>query len=458
MNELRSKVAGAVVCSGETGYEEMSACFYPGFEERPLGVVVCANEADVFHFLQWARDSKLPFAIRSGGHSPAGYSGSSGLVIDLSRLNGIEVDGAGKTAWIGAGAKLGAVTKVLDGHDLHLPVGSCEHVGIGGFMQGGGYGYTSRMFGIHCDSVIAARVMLFDGRVVRASQDENADLFWALRGGTGGNFGVLLQVQYRLHALGDVWAFALQWDTARAPEVIAEIQDKILSGSMYPEFGFMLNLCRKGGQPLLLLQGLYVGQRSAGLELLGRFDCFSGLSLQVDRVIRYPAGVELLDCEPFAIPDFPVDWAMEDHLVFKETGYVGKHVPVAVWAQVVDAYVRGSGDLDMVVLEPYGGNIRKVPVDENAFIHRQVDFNLYGNVFVGAGEPDLPQARKWLDDAFACLQGFTNGHRYQNYPKRNFANYRWAYWGESYPVLESIKKKYDPEGLFRFEQDLYADA
>lgn len=149
---------------------------------------------------------------------------------------------------------------------------------------------------------------------------------------------------------------------------------------------------------------------------------------------------------------------MKDHLIFKEAAYVATQVPVAAGAQVVDYYVRGSGDFDMVVLESYGGNIRKVPVDENAFMHRQVDFNIYGNVFVGAREPDLPQARKWLDNAFACLQDFTNGHRYQNNPKRDLANYRWAYWGESSPVLEKIKKKHDPEGLFRFEQDIHAGS
>lgn len=458
MNELRAKISGSIFCREDAGYGDVSACFYPGFDERPRWVAICADEEDVFHCLQWAREKKLPFAVRSGGHSSAGYSGSSGFVIDVSRLNRIDVHGEDRTAWIGAGAKLGEVTKALDGYGLHLPAGSCEQVGISGFMQGGGYGYTCRMFGIHCDSVIAARVMLCDGRIVQASEGEHSDLFWALRGGTGGNFGVLLQIQYRLHALEEVWVFAVQWDAPQAPQVISEIQDKILADSRYPEFGFMLNLCRKGGQPLLLLQGLYAGERSAGLDLLGRLDCFTGQDLQVDRVTRYSEGVELLDCEPFAIPDFPAGWLLKEHLIFKEAGYVDRKVPASAWAQVVDLYVRGSGEFDMVVLEPYGGNIRNVPVDANAFMHRQVDFNIYGNVFVSALEPDLPQARKWLDDVFACLQDFTNGHRYQNYPRRNLENYRWVYWGESYPLLEQIKKKYDPEGLFRFEQDLHTSS
>jgi hypothetical protein len=458
MNELKSKLSGSLFCRDEAGYEDVSACFYPGFDERPRWVAVCADERDVFHCLQWARAKGMPFAIRSGGHSSAGYSGSSGLVIDVSRLNGVEVHGEDGTAWIGAGAKLGEVTKILDGHGFHIPAGSCGQVGISGFMQGGGYGYTSRMFGINCDSVVAARVMLFDGQIVHASEQENPDLFWALRGGTGGNFGILLQIKYQLHALEHVWVFALQWDVEHAPGVISEIQDKILKESKYPELGFMLNLCKKGGQPSLLMQGLCVGKRSAGLDFLAGLDCFAGQSLLVDQVTSYSAGVELLDCEPFAIPDFPAGWEMKDNLVFKEAGYVSRDVPASSWAQMIDLYTRGSGDFDMVVLEPYGGNIRKIPANKNAFIHRQVDFNIYGNVFVNASEPDLAGARKWLDDVFADLRNFTNGHRYQNYPKRNLENYRWAYWGESYPALERVKKRYDPEGVFRFEQDLYTSG
>lgn len=322
-------------------------------------------------------------------------------------------------------------------------------------MQGGGYGYTSRMFGINCDCVLEVRVMLFDGRIVHASAQENSDLFWALRGGTGGNFGILLQIKYQLHVLEDVWVFALQWDVQKAPRVISEIQSRLMRGGQYPEMGFMLNLCRTGAQSLMLMQGLYLGQRSAGLDLLGSMDGMVGGTLMVDRVTRYPAGVELLDREPLAIPDFPADWAMKDNLIFKEARYVARQVPVSSWEQLVDLYTQGSGDFDMVVLEPYGGNIRKIPSDENAFMHRKVDFNIYGNVFVDAREPDLIGARKWLDDAFVCLEDFTNGHRYQNYPQRGLKNYRWAYWGKNYPVLERIKRKYDPKGVFRFEQDLY---
>lgn len=458
MDELEARMSGVIFGRDQADYNSVCTGFYPGFRERPQWVAMCADESDVTRCLEWARDRKVPFAVRSGGHSSAGYSASEGLVIDVSKLNAIQVDREARTAWIGAGARLGDVTQVLDAHGLHVPAGSCAQVGISGFMQGGGYGYTSRMFGIHCDSAVEVRILLSDGRTVHASAEENSDLFWAVRGGTGGNFGILLQTRYRLHPLDEVWVFALQWDVQQAPQVISEIQARLMKGVQHPELGFMLNLCRKDGQPSLLMQGLYVGPRSSGLDIVGRLDGMAGRPLLVDRVVRYPAGVDLLDSEPFAIPDFPADWAMKDHLVFKEAGYVARDVPVSTWEQAVDCYVRGSGEFDMVVLEPYGGNIRNVPVDENAFMHRQVDFNIYGNVFVRAQGCDLLQARKWLDDAFVCLEDCTNGHRYQNYPRRNLDNYRWAYWGESYPALERIKKKYDPEGLFRFEQDLHTSA
>jgi FAD/FMN-containing dehydrogenase/biotin carboxylase len=466
MDQLKRQLTGPLFSSADPGYEEASRCFYPGFPERPRAVAECQDERDVALCLRHVRDTGIAFAIRAGGHSPAGFSGSAGLVIDVSALDEVWVARQACTAWVGAGVRLGALARALDAHGLHVPTGSCAQVAVGGFMQGGGYGYTSRRFGMNCDSVIAIRMMLADGRVVLADRLRHADLFWAVRGGIGGNFGVLLAVQYALHELPSVWAFALAWDIEHAPPILLECQRRLMQGTAASAFGFMLTLCKRGGRPRLLLQGLHAGDRAEGLAVLRGVPGCASADLLVDQAGPYADMLALLEEAPHAVPDFtagrnvqqhpPQHPHQHDHAQLKEGGYVDRFVDLAAWHRVVGQFIDDPEPRNTAVIEPYGGRIRTTAVHDCAFMHRAVDFHFHCNSSFSPSPAAAQRADRWARRVFAPLQPFANGHRYQNYPRRGLPDHAWQYWGGHLPALVRVKQRYDPEGLFRFEQGVPA--
>jgi hypothetical protein len=225
--ELEAAIAGTIVVPGEHEYERDRQESNPAFQAYPRMIVYCEVPTDVRFAIAYARNAGWQIAIRSGGHSTAGYSVNDGLVIDISRISYVSVDSAAKVALVGAGTDFDTLNAALDGTGLHVPTGACGNVCVAGYMMGGGFGYTSRMYGMNCDNVVAVSVMLADGSIVVANATVNPDLFWAIRGGTGGNFGVLLEVTYGLHDLASVWARAIQWDELSAPE-----SDPKLSGAL----------------------------------------------------------------------------------------------------------------------------------------------------------------------------------------------------------------------------------
>lgn len=182
-SKLSARIAGRALHADDVGFDDAKNGFYPQDDISPQIVVYCHEEADVAAALEVAREENIPFAIRSGGHSIAGFSTCNGMIIDVSAINAVYVDNERNLVRVGAGVKLGVVSTVLERHGLHIPVGCCETVAIAGFMQGGGYGYTSRAYGMNCDLVREFRIMLANGEVVTANATHHADLFWAVRGG-----------------------------------------------------------------------------------------------------------------------------------------------------------------------------------------------------------------------------------------------------------------------------------
>ena len=209
LKAAQAAIQGYFVLPGDPAYETDRKLSNPVFDAYPTVIIYCAVESDVAVALELARGQKLPFTVRSGGHCTAGFSAGAGALIDVSALNDATVDAAALIATVGTGCPFKKFDSVLAGYGLHVPGGECEDVCIGGFMQGGGYGFTSVTYGMNCDNVIDLRMMLADGQIVSASESVNADLWWAVRGGTGGNFGELLSVRYRLRPLGDVFGWAL---------------------------------------------------------------------------------------------------------------------------------------------------------------------------------------------------------------------------------------------------------
>jgi FAD/FMN-containing dehydrogenase len=374
------------------------------------------------------------------------------MVIDLRMMQFCQVNKHDDRARFGAGVTFDQVNTVLGAFDRHIPGGACNSVRIGGFMQGGGYGFTSRIFGMNIDSVRSFRMMLADGRIVVASRDQNYDLFWAARGGTGNNFGVLLDVEYTLHPLGDLRGFGLSWDLddpsdlKKVPSALLTLQTDYMMGQP-GSFGYMLAFRKMAGKTSLLMRGVYHGPTAEAQAWLDRLLVATGGHLEFKQLEKYKR-LETIMMQQYQIDPDDVDGAKED----KQSGYIDRMLSLEEWEKIVHR-IRSAGPiLNFVVIEPYGGRIAEIPASDSAFVHRSVHMDFYVDVWWVA-DAEKAAAVQWLDDFMTFMQPLFNGMTYQNYPRTTFEDYPLNYWGiDTYTELVAIKRKYDPGNFFTFPQ------
>jgi FAD/FMN-containing dehydrogenase len=448
--ELERKMRGNLVLPGSAGYDESRQLANPAFQHYPQVIAYCEVSRDVQLCLEFAHAQSLWIACRAGGHSFGGYSVNSGMVIDVSRMNSVDVIPGEQRVRVGAGTSFGHLNAILDEYGLHVPGGACEDVCVAGYMQGGGYGYTSRRFGMHCDNVTAFRMMLRDGRVVTASEERNPDLFWAVRGGTGGNFGVLLDITYRTHELGPVWAFGWVWDIDDAPSLLIELQKGFMKAGAPRDLGYMASMAEHENQKVFAMQGIYVGTGDDGRAALAPLKAVAQPKLEVENTGSYDKMNEWADSNPYPMPGLPDTEVKEA----KQAGYIARPLGQDDWASIVGFFKSSPSAYNTVVIEPYGGAINDYPEFGNAFVHRDVDMDLFVDVF-WIDDDDKAEAIRWLDDFMDLMEPFYNGHVYQNYPRDTLKDYRSMYFGAAFDALLHIKNKYDPPPyFFHYQQSI----
>lgn len=447
--------SGRLVWRGDQGYEQdrMGHSLSPDLAS-PLVICHCRSANDVAICLKFAREYQgvLNFAVRSGGHSNAGFSLADGMVIDISCMNGVFVADDRESVVVLAGTNLGTLNNELNHYGLHVPGGECPTVGIAGHTMGGGYGFTSRNFGLSCDAVKRIWMMLADGTQVIADKSTNADLFWAVRGGTGNTFGVLLKVEYRTVKLGKVWGFALQFPIAIAAKVLVELQRNFIRKGLTHELGYQCALSRIAGseENAFYMMGIYNGCKEMGMKLLKPL-CEMGGQLVINKSDAYP---KLNNCL-LDWWELPKGSDLNGLKEVKRSNYIDRSLSEEEWTEITEFFCSRPNKFNLVAFETYGGRA-SAPHLENAFIHRQVDFEIFIDSFSNESWKDCPPsvAEKWAEDYDQLMAKFSNGHRYQNYPHRHNPNYRWEYWGDAYPSLLFVKKKYDPTSLFDFPQGI----
>lgn len=461
----QAALRGYIVLPGDPAYDKDKNQFNPVFNDyHPAVIVYCAIESDVALALQVARAAGLPFTVRSSGHCSAGFSVGTGMVIDVSALNDLYIDAGNLILAVACACPFNKLTAALQAEGLHLPVGECEDVCVAGFVQGGGYGFTSVTFGMNCDNVIDMRVMLADGSIVTASPTVNYDLWWAMRGGTGGSFGVLLSVRYSLRPLDQVFGWALIWpleteaDMQNASGALMALQqDYMRTGPA--QMNTQVSLCFQPGiapdlpptdmRPYLLVRGLYVGTGADGLAAIAPLQALPGCVTQWTLESSFTdLNYQLLNT-PYSMPQFPADSGApcED----KTSRYVSRDLAPAEWRALLDYYKQTPNQYTYAYLEFYGGAINSYPLENSAFIHRDTVFDAVLDVF-WFNEADKPAAVAFLEGWIALLEPMSNGHIYQNYPRLDQPDYAWRYWGEAQAGLYFVKQKYDPDDAFTFAQ------
>lgn len=440
---LRKRLSGPLFRPGDPGYPEAKQGFFTMYDDRmPAAVVGAARVEDVQAAVAFAARHGLPVAARSGGHSYPGYSTvDGGIVVDLSRFSGIEVRAERQRAVIGAGARLGPIATALAAAGRVLPAGSCETVGIAGLALGGGVGLVDRKYGLTCDHLEAARIVTADGRVRTVSAEAEPDLFWALRGGGGGNFGIVTGFTFRTVPAADVATYSLAFPVAAQAALLGAWQEWV------------------PGTPDELWSGVDLATGHAGVS--GTFlGPESRLNALLDDLVRR-VGTRPTDRQGRVLDHLSAMRSFDSRDTRAgavREAYVGTSRmltrPVTDPAAVIEVLTRDPAVTTL--LDSGGGAIARVGVRETAFPHRKAlaSFQFLHNAGpADGGEAGARRSLAAVRDGLGPEFGTTG---YVNYLDPEMPDWAEAYYGVNLPRLRAVARKYDPRGIFAFPQGLSA--
>ncbi|MFC6878561.1 FAD-binding oxidoreductase [Actinomadura yumaensis] len=448
---LARGLEGRLIRPGDAAYAEARRLYIPRFDRvRPAGIAYCGTPEDVAECLAFAARRRLPVAARSGGHSYAGWSTGTGLVVDVSPLDRVRPDG--DRAAVGAGTRLIDLYDRLAGAGLGVPGGTCPTVGVAGLALGGGLGVTGRAYGLTCDVLESVRIVTADGRILDCDAHRDADLYWASRGGGGGNFGVAVEFAFRTHRVDDVTPFFLRWPWSRAADVIRGWQRWAPSAPDELWTSLQLNTEPDAGTPSIEIAGVALAGARGHLDRLtaaagsdpSSSDVRTRPYLDAMRLLAGCAGQTTGQCHargtlPGQSPEgrFPrTDYAGASHIAFKPLPDDGIDALLRRFAQG-----NAVGDRS-VLMDAMGGAIGRVGPGDTAFAHRA------GLFCVQYLAPD----GAWLRGAHGAMEPYWGGAAYVNYIDPGLPGWRRAYYGANADRLAKVKAAYDPGRLFRFPQ------
>jgi FAD/FMN-containing dehydrogenase len=444
---LARELDGDLVLPGDPKYAGARLLRNPRFNGiRPLAIVFVASTADVRRALLWAKRYAVPFATRSGGHSFGGYSTTTGLVVDLSRLSTVKLRADG-TAPVGAGARLGRVYESLWSSGRAVPFGSCPTVGVSGLTLGGGHGFSSRALGLACDNLVGAQIVTADGRVRSCDQRSDSDLFWALRGAGAGSYGIVTRLAFRTHPVSTVTTVNLQWDWSAARRVIQAWQE--FAPSAPDSLSCVLQLAppgTAGGLPQVSLNGQVFGTRDQALSLL------RPLTDAVE-----PTKATAVQRPFIAAVHYFAGGNPPRRSYVAKSNYGRAPLPAAAVDVIVGAIEAAANDPRLastaVVLFAHGGAINRVDRAATAFVHRDALFSIRYTAFWDAPAGTTAANLAWVRGTHAAMRRYVSG-AVTNYVDPELVNWGAAYYAAHQKRLVQIKRRYDPGNLFRFPQSI----
>jgi FAD/FMN-containing dehydrogenase len=452
---FQAELHGEVILPHHPAYDQARAVWNGMIDRRPALVARCSSAADAAAGVRFARRLGLPLAVRGGAHNVAGHATcEGGLVLDLSPLKHIEVAVEYRRARAGAGVLWGELDAATQIYRLATPGGVFSRTGIAGLTLGGGYGWLRNKFGLSCDNLIAAEVVTADGRLLRASESENADLLWGLRGG-GGNFGIVTTFEFQLHPLGPDVMFVFAFHDGRGEGMKIAVQffrdfvksapDEVSAigfAGVFPpgahQFPEEIH-----GQPFFAIGALYAGSPEEGARILDPLRSFQPPVIDFSGVTPYVEAQRAFD------EDYPDGWR-----------YYWKSANLMrLDDEVIDVFVEHArcqpSPYSTTDLWPVGGAVRRVPVDATAFFGRGAAFLLNPEANWESPADDEANLR-WVREFITSVQPFTDGSRYLNFAgfQEEGSAMMQAAFGPNHNRLRALKKKWDPDNLFRLNQNI----
>lgn len=450
IDRFATALGGRLVRPGDHDYDEVRAVWNGMFDLRPAMIACCESAADVVRAVDFARENDLPTVVRAGGHSVSGKSTcEGGLVIDLSPLNGVEVDPNRKIARVEGGALGRDFDQATQAHGLAATMGTDSTTGVAGLTLGGGIGFLSRSCGVASDNLVAADLVLADGSIVHASESENNDLLWALRGG-GGNFGIVTSFEFRLYEVGpEVLVAQIFHPLDDAGEVLRAYRDFMLEA---PDelgcYALVVNVPpvepfpeAYHGKPAVALVACYAGSVEDGQSALAPLGKIGNPIVNAVVPMPYAALQQAFDAGNPAGKRY-----------YWKSQYLKELSDGAI-----DVLTRRAGGLpgpfSAIFLEPMGGAVNRVDPKATAYPHRDAAYNLGISAGWEGAEND-EAAIAWARQLHRELETYSTGGVYVNYLDRDDGARLESAYGENWLRLRQVKAKYDPDNFFNSNQNI----
>ena len=450
INGFKAKFAGDVVLPGAAGYDEVRQIWNAMIDRKPALIARCKSAADVVRAVEFGRTNNLVISIRGGGHNIAGNAVcDDGIMIDMSLMKKVQVDTGARKAAVEPGCTLADFDLAAQAHGLATPLGINSTTGVAGLTLGGGFGWLSRKYGMTVDNLLSADVVTADGRQLRASEKENADLFWGLRGG-GGNFGVVTSFEFQLHPVGpNVLSGLIVYPFAQAKQVLTQFAR--FTETMPNELNVWM-VTRKApplpflsgdvhGKEIVALALCYAGDPAAGEKLIGPLRTFGTPLGEHVGVQPYTAWQQAFD--PLLAPGARNYWKSHNFSELSDG--------------VIDTIVKYAGALPgpncEIFIGTIGGQTTKASPEAMAYSSRDAKYvmNVHGRWDTAAEDE---RGIAWAREFFAKSQPFASAGAYINFLTQEETDRIAFAYGETYKRLVEIKKKYDPANLFRMNQNI----
>ena len=439
---------GKVLRPGDAGYNDLLP-FNLRTTVRPQVIAQCRTAHGVSLAVQWARRHQFALCGHGGGHSYEGFSSCSGLMIDVRKMSAVVIDAVNQTARIGAGCLLGDVTETLFAQKFALPAGTCKPVGIAGLTQGGGHGLSSRKFGLTCDSLISVHLVDANGNELTASASENPSLFWALRGGGGGNFGIVTEFTFKIHPVDRVIEFSIVWpDDSFRTSILRTWQS--VAQSAPDELSFVLHV--NGGQGRIshiACTGMFLPRTASQTPSVNDLRTVLGPLLAIGNPRFKPSEMSYIEAARIFAGD-----GDPNRVYFKAKS----DYSLDAWSDgAIGTFIsalRSSPSPIATIFEAYGGAINQLGEADTAFPHRGGTRFCLQYYLQWASSSSTNQNVAAIRALYAAMRPHLPGYSYVNYIDLDLHDYAPAYYKANLPRLQTVKQQYDPDNLFHFAQSI----